>query len=422
MVLATPLSGRIQDSAVRDVAWTRARELAHHAARPHVAPVRVRLSEAAGGVLAEDLVTALPGFDTAAMDGFAVAGGGPWRVRGQARAGSAWQGGRLEPECAIRISTGTLVPDGTWAVLPIEDARVDGDWVFGTSLPQGKHIRRAGEDAAAGTCLAGAGTLVGSALLGLAATCGYDELLVRRAASVRAVVTGDELVRHGRPEAGRVRDALGPMLPALIAQLGGRLTRLVHVPDLPRSALRDAVIGTCDADADANTDDSAGSGADVVVVTGSTSVGVGDGLRRLLAECGAQWIVDAVACRPGHPQLLARLPDGPFVVGLPGNPFAALVAAHTLLGPLLAGLAGRPLPRLPHAPLAGPVKAATGKTRLVPVVWDGGAVLPLRGDRPAFLNGAALGDALAAVPPDAVDGQPVPLVLLNQYQAGAPTT
>ncbi|WP_219469199.1 molybdopterin molybdotransferase MoeA, partial [Nonomuraea rhizosphaerae] len=363
----------------RDVAWASARQFAHAAAEP--APVvRLALARAAGLTLAEDLVAAtpLPAFDTAAMDGFAVAGAsGPWTLTGSARPGQPWAGERLAAGHAVEISTGALVPPGAWAVLPIELAAPDGDAVAGPELPGGKHIRLTGEDAPAGARLAPAGIPVGPALLGLAASCGYDELPVRRTPAVRAIVTGDELVRHGLPGPGQVRDAFGPLLPSLVAGLGGLLEGLVHVPDRPRSALATAV--------------EAASGADVVVVTGSTSVGVTDGLRRLLAERDARWIVDAVACRPGHPQLLARPQGGPYVIGLPGNPFAALVAAYTLLGPLLAGLSGRPLGILPQAPLLTQVPAPAGRTRIVPVVWDGPGVRALGGDHPAFLNGAALG-------------------------------
>ncbi|GAA4183080.1 molybdopterin-binding protein [Streptosporangium oxazolinicum] len=384
----------------RDVPWATAREYAHAAAEP-TPPVRVTLDRAAGLVLAADLVAAtpLPAFDTSAMDGFAVAGTGPWTIVGSARPGRSWTGGRLEDGHAVEISTGAVVPPGTRAVLPVERATADEGGVSGPTPPNGKHIRHTGEDAAAGARLAPAGTRVGPALFGLAASCGYDELLVRRAPAVRAIVTGGELVRHGRPGPGRVRDALGPMLPSLVADLGGRLDGLVHVPDQPSTALGEAVEAAAD--------------ADVVVVTGSTSVGVTDGLRRLLGERGARWIVDAVACRPGHPQLLARLRGGPYVIGLPGNPFAALTAAYTLLGPLLAGLSGRVLGRLPQAPLITAVPAPAGRTRVVPVAWDGPGVRALGGDRPAFLNGAALGDALAAVPHGIEPGQPVPLILLR---------
>ncbi|MFC5834431.1 molybdopterin molybdotransferase MoeA [Nonomuraea insulae] len=384
----------------RDVAWATARQFAHAAAEP-APPVRVALGRAAGLALAEDLVAAtpLPAFDTAAMDGFAVAGAGPWTIVGSARPGRPWTGTQLEAGHAVEISTGAVVPPGARAVLPIEEA-VPGDGVLtGPDLPSGKHIRYAGEDTAAGARLAPAGTPAGPALLGLAASCGYDELLVRRTPTVRAIVTGDELAHQGLPGPGRIRDALGPLLPPLIADLGGRLDTLVHVSDQPVSALGEAL--------------EAAAGTDVIVVTGSTSVGVTDGLRRLLTERDARWIVDAVACRPGHPQLLARPRGGPYVIGLPGNPFAALTAAYTLLGPLLAGLSGRALGTLPQAPLITQVPAPAGCTRIVPVVWDGSGVRALGGDRPAFLNGAALGDALAAVPPGHEAGQPVPLLLLR---------
>jgi molybdopterin molybdotransferase len=384
----------------RTVAWALARERAHAAAAP-TPPTRVALSAASGLVLAEELVAAspMPGFDMAAMDGYAVSGSGPWLVVGAARPGRPWSGDRVEVGCAVEISTGSVVPAGVWAVLPAESAVRDGVRLTGPDLPRGKHIRYAGEDAPAEAVLAPAGTRGGPALIGLAASCGYDEVLVHRAPVVRAVITGDELDRRGRPGPGRVRDALGPLLPSLVRSMGGALEGLIHAADHPVSALGAAVEASGD--------------ADVVVVGGSTSVGVTDGLRRLLIDRGARWIVDTVACRPGHPQVLARLDGGPFVVGLPGNPFAALVAAYTLLGPLLDGLSGRPLAVLPQAQLLTPVPASADRARIVPVVWDGAGVRMLGEARPAFLNGAALADALAVVPPGSEPGRPVRLIALH---------
>ncbi|WP_051704421.1 molybdopterin molybdotransferase MoeA [Glycomyces sp. NRRL B-16210] len=389
-----PVTGVLQD-----LPWDLARERAH-AAAPPLEAVEVALGDAAGASLARGLVATapLPGFDTAAMDGFAVTGSGPWRVVGESVPGRPWAARRLEDGAAIRIATGAVVPRGARAVLPIEQAVTNTGELDGPELPEGRHIRRTGEDARAGTELAAAGTRVGPALIGLAATCGYDTLRVHRRPVVRVIVTGDELVHAGAAAPGRVRDALGPLLRPFLAEAGAEVDAVVHALDSPATALGDAV--------------AAASGAEVVVVAGSTSVGTTDGLRPLLAAQGAELIVDTVACRPGHPQLLARLDGGPYVVGLPGNPFAALVAAYTLLVPLLDGLAGRPLRRLPQAMLAEPVQAPPGKTRIVPVVWEGSVVRPLGGSRPAFLNGAALGDALAVVPPGTVPGTPVPVIAL----------
>ncbi|GAA3201191.1 molybdopterin molybdotransferase MoeA [Actinocorallia longicatena] len=387
-------------SDVRGVPWQRARHLAHAAARP-LGAVDLPLDLAAGLTLARELVTrtALPAFDTSAMDGFGVAGPGPWRIRGTVRAGTVWTGGPLRPGEAVAISTGACVPPGADSVLPVEVAERAGDLLTGPDPRPGGHIRRLGEDAAAGTVLAPPGTPAGPALLGLAATCGHDTLRVRPRPGVRLLVTGDELVRAGEPGPGRIRDALGPSLPSLVTGLGGEPLSVHEVEDAPGNALAEAVEGAGE--------------AQVIVVTGSTSVGTTDALRRLLHDHEARWIVDTVACRPGHPQLLAELPDGRLLLGLPGNPYAALVAAHTLLAPLLAGLAGRGLPALPMLPLTGEVPVTPGRTRLLPVVWAGAAARVLGGHGAAFLNGAALADALAAVPPGWNREDPVPLIVLR---------
>ncbi|MFE7278354.1 molybdopterin molybdotransferase MoeA [Streptomyces sp. NPDC057623] len=379
------------------------RELAHQAAVP--LPARdVPLTRAAGLTLADGLRTRqpLPGFDTAAMDGYAIGPGpGPWRLAGTVRAGGgAWPGPPLGPAAAVGISTGAPVPCGAHAVLPLEHAVQEGTTVRGPLPPEGKHIRRAGEDAPAGACLVPAGTRIGPALLGLAAVCGHDTLPLRPRPRVSALVTGDELIHTGPRAPGRVRDALGSLLPPLIDTLGGEVTDVHHVPDRPAGPRAATVRRTS-------------YNADVTVVTGSTSVGPTDQLRALLADAGARWVVDAVACRPGQPQLLAQLPGGHWIVGLPGHPYAALTAAHTLLAPLLAGLTGHPLPALPLIPLTGDIRTSPGRTRLIPVTWDGTTAHPVGGHRPAFLHGAAFADALAAVAPDWRSGEPAPLILLT---------
>ncbi|MFB7512115.1 molybdopterin molybdotransferase MoeA [Streptomyces sp. NPDC056144] len=381
----------------RAVAWDEARTRAHGAARP-APPRRVPLDEAAGLTLAADLLALAPqpAFDTAAMDGFAVSGPPPWHLRGAARAGVPW-GGLLTPGTCVRISTGALVPPGADAVLPSELATVAGGLVSGPVLPTGRHIRRTGEDATAGDILAPAGTRIGPALLGLAAAAGHDTLPVRLRPRVAVLVTGDELDHAGTAAPGRVRDALGPLLPRLVGDFGGEAVAVRHVPDSPAGRLAEEVRGR--------------DRAEVVVVTGSTSVGTTDQLRRLLADGAARTVVDTVACRPGHPMLLAELRTGQLLVGLPGNPYAALVAAHTLLGPLLAGLSGRPLPLLPRVPVHGDAPALAGRTRLVPVAWSPDGCRIVAGHGAAFLRGAAVGDALAALGPDWTAGSPAPLLL-----------
>lgn len=361
--------------------WAVARSRAYEAASP-LAAQRRPLEQCGGTCLASPLLarTPLPPFDVSAMDGYAVAGAGPWRLVGELLAGSTWSA-PLDRGTAVAVGTGARLPAGADAVLQVEHAALREGLVHGDVAP-GRHVRRAGEECAAGEPLLPGGTPVTASVLGLAAASGCDELEVTPRPRVLALVTGDELLGSGLPRDGRVRDALGPQLPLLVAAAGGELVGRSYLPD-DRALLRKA-IGTAE--------------ADVVVTTGASSVGPADHLRPVLADLGSTPVVDGVACRPGHPQLLARLPGGRFVVGLPGNPLAALVAAATVLAPLLAGLGGRPL-RTSAALLAEPVRGSRTDTRLVPVRVDGLRARPVPHTGSGMLRGAAAADALAVVPP-----------------------
>ncbi|MFD8948653.1 molybdopterin molybdotransferase MoeA [Streptomyces xanthophaeus] len=378
----------------RAAPWPRARESAAHAgagvkARTH----RVPLADALGEVLDAPLeaLTDLPSFDTSAMDGWAVAGPGPWSVRG----GEGVLAGSGAPEPladgeAVRIATGARVPADTTAVIRSEHCHEAGSQLFADRPVQtGQDIRPRGQECRSGDSLLPAGSLVTPAVLGLAAAAGYDELSTRPRPRVEIVVLGDELLTEGRPHDGLIRDALSPMLGPWLARIGAEVIATRRLGDDPAGAeaLLEAVTG---------------SGADVVITTGGTASGPVDHVHPVLARAGAELLVDGVAVRPGHPMLLARIggrADGKHLVGLPGNPLAAVSGLLTLAEPLLRALAGRrPRPRY-TAPVQGDVPGHPHDTRLVPVVLTDEHAVPLRYHGPAMLRGVAAADALAVVPP-----------------------
>ncbi|MER7369682.1 molybdopterin molybdotransferase MoeA [Nonomuraea wenchangensis] len=379
---------------VEAMSWEAARRVAAGSVQP-LGAVPVPPADALGCRLAGPLraLVAVPGVDVSAMDGYAVAGDGPWRLVGRVLAGGEAHPGPLALGEAVEIATGAPVPAGAEAVVPYERAVAGAGSVDGVA-EAGRHIRRRGEDIPEGAVVLEAGAVVTPVALGLAAALGHDDLLVRPRPGVLVLITGDEVVHKGRPGAGRVRDAIGPFLPGLVEWAGGRVTDTVHLPDGP-SALQAALTR---------------GGADVVVVCGASSKGPADHLRGVLAALGADVLVDGVAVRPGHPQALARLPHGPLVAGLPGNPFAALGAALTLLVPALRGLTGTPATR-ETGTLAGDVRPHPRDTRLVPVRRTPEGAAPVGHDRPGSLWGAALADALAVVPPG-WDGERVELIEL----------
>ena len=377
----------------------------------------VRLEAALGCALASPIaaLTDLPAFDSAAMDGYAVAGASPWLLSDtDLRAGDETLT-RLDSGTAVAIATGAALPEGCDAVLRTEQAGIEtalhGKRLFpldpltglpddtGASLPPGTDVRPRGEECAAGEPLVPAGSVVTPAMLGLAAAAGYDSLEVIPPPTVAVLVLGDELLERGLPRPGRVRDALSPLVPPWLADLGARANPPIRVPDT-RQALVDEI------------EDST---ADVIVTTGSTAAGPVDFVHDVLDHLGARWIVDGVQVRPGHPMLLAVLPDSRPVVGLPGNPLAAVSGLVTLAAPVIAAMRGVPLDEL-EVVLGVDVTSHPHDTRIIPVLVEEGRARPLRFDGPAMLRSLALADALAVIPPSGglagsrVTLLPVPIV------------
>ncbi len=390
------------------LSWDRARATAARAGRAGPpATIRLPLDRALGHVLAEALgaLTDLPSFDTSAMDGWAVAGPGPWAFG----SGAGLLAGRgpataLPDGAAVRIATGARVPPDTTAVIRSEHAHADeAKGLLHALRPvvAGQDIRPRGQECRSGEQLVPAGTVVTPAVLGLAAAAGYDALPAVPRPRVDILVLGDELLTSGLPNDGLIRDALGPMLGPWLRALGAEVSGPRRLGD-DAEALREALTA---------------SDADLIVTTGGTASGPVDHVHPVLDALGAELLVDGAAVRPGHPMLLARLPvpgqsrgtpDGPYLVGLPGNPLAAVSGLLTLAEPLLAGLAGRPVQDAYRALVHAEVHGHPHDTRLVPVVHRAGRaggrdhVAPLRYNGPAMLRGIAAADGLAVVPPGGV--------------------
>ena len=226
----------------------------------------------------------------------------------------------------------------------------------------------------------------------LAAARGLDELDVIRPPVVGVLVLGSQLLDRGLPRQGRVRDALRHAVPAFVGALGARGNPAVRAPDSP-----DLLLQEID---DAN--------VDILITTGSTAPDPDNHLRRVLGDLNARWLVDGVAVTPGAQMLLAKLPDGRFLVGLPGDPVSALAGLVTLASPLVRALRGDPVTGHPRSAVlmddTTPADFADD-TALVPVQLEVSAAAtqarPLAHSGPGGLEGWARADAIAVVPPGA---------------------
>jgi molybdopterin molybdotransferase len=350
-----------------------------------------------------------PAADLSAMDGYAVRlddCAGPWRIIGESAAGHPFSGTLARGE-AVRVSTGSLMPEGSGCVILQEDTALDGNALRlageGPS-PAGKHVRRAGLDFASGDTVLRAGTHIGPAQAALTISAGHGTLEVRTLPTVAIIDSGDEL--SSAPDdcaPHQIPASNGAMLLAMVAGLVSGARRIGPV--------RDELGALCNAFTQA-------ADCDVIVTSGGASVGDHDLVRPALETLGARIDFWRIAIKPGKPLLVATLPGNgrdQIIVGLPGNPVSSFVTATLFVLPLLRAMAGAatPLPRSLVTRLAAPLKANGSRREFVRAIWDGkgviaqnvqdsGALASLAAsnvliDRPANASAAAVGDEISAI-------------------------
>ncbi len=317
------------------IAFDAAAALVFALARP-LASERIGLEQADGRILARPVVAqwSSPAVAVSAMDGYAVReadlAGGDIRlpVLGAAYAGHGLDQALAHGACA-RVFTGAPLPVGADRVVIQEAVRDEGEVAFFADAPcGGRHVRAAGCDFRAGDELLGAWLRLTPQRLIAAAAADLSELEVVTRPRVMILSTGDELHEPGQGscDGTSIPESVSFGLAALVRAWGGEVIGRQRLGDqLP---LLQAAAGA------------ALEVADLVVVTGGASVGQRDYAKAMFAPFGLDCVFAKVAIKPGKPVWLARA-GGKLVVGLPGNPTAALVTARLLLAPLIAGLGGR---------------------------------------------------------------------------------
>ena len=353
---------------------------------------RVPLGDALGRVLAEEVAAGedLPPFDASAMDGFAVPAGDPGilTIDGESRAGAPATGA-LAAGTACRISTGAVVPQGTFAVVPAERAEEAGGAVTVPATSEGANVRRAGEDVRAGEVVLTAGHVIGPAELAVLASLGAATVACARRPLVAVLATGDELVEPGAPLApGQIRNSNAYGVAAQAERAGATVVERGRIPDEP-DATAAALARALDA-------------ADVVCVTGGVSVGPHDHVKPALADLGVEERFWGVRLQPGKPTWFGSR-GRTLVFGLPGNPVSAMVTFHLFARPALRVLQGAdPHPRRGTACLAEPIERNPKRDQMIRVRVDENArvrmVRPTKAQQSHVLTSMLGAGALARIP------------------------
>jgi molybdopterin molybdotransferase len=336
---------------------------------------QVRLASAAGRELAKAVQADQdqPPFARSTRDGFACRAADaskhiPLNLVGAARAGDA-PAGPLPKGAAWEIMTGAPVPAGADAVVMIEHVEVEGNQVRllpPRKLKRGENIVAKGAQAGKGDKLLPAGTVIGSAQIALAATCGYSKLDVFARPRVAILTTGDELVAvDATPAPGQIRNSNAPMLAAMVAAAGGEPWVLPAAADNAKAL--DRALAKA-------------SKADMLILSGGVSAGKFDLVEPALARLRARFHFTGVRIQPGKPLVFGELRRSSIPAqgvrrkqcffGLPGNPVSSAVTFLLFAAPVIAALAGRREcgPRFALARLAADLDkhGKPGLTRFLP--------------------------------------------------------
>ncbi|BDB59287.1 MAG: gephyrin-like molybdotransferase Glp [Rhodococcus sp. (in: high G+C Gram-positive bacteria)] len=331
-------------------------------------PVRVAISEAQGLLCAEEVVTErpLPGFDQAAIDGYAVRSvdvqapaetdgdSAPAEVTlpvvGEVRAGSR-QPIRLQPRQAVRVDTGAPLPTLADAVLPLDNT--DGGAARIKVLEpvrSGDYVRRTGDDVQPGDIAVRAGTIIGAAQVGLLAAVGRDKVLVHPRPRLSVISVGGELVDVDRtPGPGQVYDVNSYALAAAARDAGADVNR-VGIASTDPKRLREVVEGQLIR-------------AEIVVIAGAVGGGALEEVREALSDLG-ELGVERIAMHPGSVQGFGRLGrDEVPTFLLPANPVSALVVFEVMVRPLIRIALGRrqPMRRVVSARTVAPITSIPGR-------------------------------------------------------------
>ncbi len=328
----------------------------------------IGLEHALGRVLAQDVFSGIdvPGFDLAAMDGFAVTAENTFsadeqqpvrlKVLGEVEAGNP-AGYSASSGETFEIATGAPMPKGTDAVVMVEYTKRNGAEVliYRPASP-GENVTGAGSDIMAGELLLRKLQRITPREIGLLAAAGAPQVSVFRKPRVAIFSSGNELVKPGDSLGfSKIFDINGPSVAASVAECGCEPYFLGILPD-DYSTVKDRV-------------NSALRDSDVVISSGSTSSGPGDLFYRAVDDLGKPGvIVHGLTLKPGKPALVGIVGGKP-IFGLPGYPTSALMIFHVLVAPILRKLANSPEISPVRVTASSPMKffKARGRRELLPV-------------------------------------------------------
>lgn len=393
-------------------------QLLRHVQRP--CEERVPITRAAGRVLAQDIVAheMMPPFARSPYDGYAFRGEDTQsatqarpavlHITEEIRAGSA-PTQALTPGTAAKILTGGPLPLGANATIKYEETEFDAQSVsIFTPVPPNTDVVPAGEDVAIGDVIATRGTVLTPPHLGLLAGLGVAEVPVFRMPNVTIISTGDELLRADEALVpAKIRNSSYYALRGYLEQAGVAVQPYCQAEDTVE-AVGQAVLAAMDV-------------SDIVITTGGVSVGDYDVVRSAVERIGGETLFWRVGMKPGSSLLAARL-HGKIILGLSGNPAAAVIGLLMVAMPFVHKCAGRPEGAMKpiQVVLREPFQKRSKQRRFIPgrlIVEDGRAYFDRRASQGNGVVSSLVGCDLLGEIPEGSPPQPAG-TMIWAYQIG----
>ncbi len=299
---------------------------------------QVPLLTATGRVLCRDIQSGvnLPAFSKSPLDGYALQAKDSEQAKPsqpvtltvieEVRAGYVPRH-KVTAGTAIKVMTGAPVPEGADEIVKYEEVTREGNYIkiFSPVTP-GKNVIRAGEDVIQGEMIAPGGMVVTPPLVGLLAAVGVAAVPVYEKVRIAILSTGDELVDPSRDLLpGKIYNSNLHSLGAYCLQLGTAPVDMGIVPD-EAAVIADRISQALRL-------------SDLVITTGGVSVGDYDVVPAALTQLGAELIFWKLDMKPGSPVIAASYNDK-LIIGLSGNPAAALITFDLLVVPLIKKMMG----------------------------------------------------------------------------------
>ncbi|AEE15410.1 MoeA domain protein domain I and II [Thermodesulfobium narugense DSM 14796] len=286
----------------------------------------VSLKDSIGRILAEDIKVEedVPARNLSAMDGFAIKlpCDDKCKIIGESRTERPFLGEISQNE-AVKVSTGSVLPKGSNAVVLIEDTLVSSDVVYIKKMPlEGRNIFKMGEEYEAGSIVSYNGSKISP--FDFATFCRLNKTKVKvfKKVKISLLAVGKELVSC--EEEGLYKNFLTPTFEEILRRPHIEIKRNIicrnnyEIEGELKKALDDS---------------------DIIISFGNASFDSSDGLFPVVQKI-FEPIFWRVKMQPGK-SLMAFKKNKTYYFGLSGNVWAAVLGFYLFIRPLIFLLSGQ---------------------------------------------------------------------------------